>query len=517
HLAGDRFNEAAAAFELAFKTDSSFWFAYWRYAYARGWHERSVDSSVHAAYWQHRAQFPERDRLLIEARDSAAWNPSQPTSGLSGHVARLRAITERFPDYWPAWLQYQDQLVHNAALLGGSYADSRAALERLIVLNPDLVPAWIHLFWIAVYQRDSVATSRILGELRRLKYDSTSIREGGLSEYGHYQYLHQLVRSSGGTLGSTQAGQIAARLVGYRGSIPADALAGGGFALYEFHAAQIDLARRMLQQAPPPDLAALQWHALAQAWAGRGAWDSAMVAEDRYYTTAPGSVPAIEGYGLAAVGSWLGAVDTTTVGRWSERVQASAVRLAPEDQAEVAWLDGIAALARLDRSAMQRARRTLASLDTWSAPHLSRSLAAFELELTGDRRSAADSLARLEIELAESFAFRRLSLSHPYVASVDRLAAGRWLTGAREYARAAALLSWYEMVLPVQYFRSARNSRMLAGLAAFERAKLHEAWGRGAVARDFYRRFLEVYDTPVAAHRWMMQAAQASLRASSDR
>lgn len=508
-IAENKFFEAADAFAEAFKADSTFWFAYWRYGYAKSWHGSPVDSAIYEAYWGHRAQFPERDRLLIEARERSTT--------LSVQLARLRAVTERFPDYWPAWLQYMDYLVHGGGYVGTTYSDSRTALEHLVALNPDLIPAWVHLTWIAVYQRDSAAVGRALRELRRLRYDSISAEPGGLNAFELYEHLDRLVRS-GGVPDFSNADSAAGILAGYRGKIPAPTLAGSTM-LYEFPRAQIDLARRILNRNPPPDIVAAQWRAMSLSWAARGSWDSALVAAARNVQLSPTPASAaLEGYSLAGLGFWLGAVDSALLGRWAARLEPWKEGLSQEDRAEVAWLQGITGAALRDRGAIKSAQAVLASLDSArSKTLLARSLAAFALALHGNKAAAAESLSKIELQIADSFQFRPIGRSHPYVAAVNRLAAARWLREEKRTAGAARLLTWYEAVHPGEYFRLGQANRMLAGLAYFERAQIEAAQGRTIQATEYYQRFLNNYDMPVAAHFWMRDAARAALSQRDDR
>jgi len=93
-----------------------------------------VDSAIRATVRAHRAEFPERDRLLAEGRN--------------------REATERFPDYWPGWMASADGLAHRGGLAGFLPTDAIAALERTLALNPGFLPAWEHLHWMALAAQD---------------------------------------------------------------------------------------------------------------------------------------------------------------------------------------------------------------------------------------------------------------------------------------------------------------------------------------------------------------------------
>jgi hypothetical protein len=499
-MAANDFMRAADNFAQAIQADSTFWLAYWRYEFAQNWHGHQVDSAVHAAYWEHRARLPERDRMLIEAWTAKTENAS---------LAALRAVVERFPTYWPAWLLYQDQLVHEQPYLGTTYADARAALERLTALNPDFLPGWIHLAMVAVGQRDSVASGRALGQMARLGYDSIAPRTS-VDLFLYFTYLDRLVRS-GGAPDSVLAERAARFVAGPAGPVPPEALA-GGFSVFGFHRAQLDVARRVLRRSPDARTAAAQHRGMAVAWAARGAWDSSLAEAGHYADVSPDSEAALFGYRLAAVGTWLGVVEPREAAEWRRRAYRPIAGPAGESEAELRWLDGIVAAGRRDRAALRQARAALRSIRLPSAALLDRSLAGFELRMAGQRKAAADSLAGLELELADRTGEEEAGSAHPFFAGVDRLAAARWLSEEGEDVRAARLLRWCEAEPPERWFEIRQASRIVTGIANFERARIEAAAGRSGPARTYYGRFLAEYDLPPPAHQWMTRAAEAALR-----
>jgi hypothetical protein len=148
---------------------------------------------------------------------------------------------------------------------------------------------------------------------------------------------------------------------------------------------------------------------------------------------------------------------------------------------------------------------------------LDRSLAGFELHMAGQRKAAADSLAGLELELADRTGEVEAGSAHPFFAGVDRLAAARWLSEEGEDVRAARLLRWCEAEPPERWFEIRQASRIVTGIANFERARIEAAGGRAGPARTYYRQFLAEYDLPPPAHRWMIRAAEAALRPTEER
>ena len=499
-IAQGNFHFAARAFKRAIEGDSTFWLAYWRHAYALGWHGQPVDSTVRIAYESHLDRFPERDRALIEAR--------MTRDSLSGLISRLRAVTEQYPDYWPAWLQYMDILVHNGALIGFSYDDSRAALERLVLLNPELVPAWQHLMWMAVHQRDSAGTGRVTRELVRLRYDSLTMAESGLNGLELYRYFDRLAGTSGrpDTVFSKWGVN---HLSSYRGAVPLENVT-GELLIQGFAAAEVEFTRRIIQSrdAPVP-LKTGAMRALSLAQAKRGAWDSALIAAAAYadFSRQPASVHV--GYQMAAVGEWLGATDSSLTENWRQRAQGLDAKLSPQAGLDVLWLDGLVAVTRRDTTRLARIRTTLAASDQPDAAPLERSLAAFATDLRGNSAAAGRQLADLEWEMAQQGRARSFGGRHAFFMAVNRLAAARRLIATGDYATAERLLHFQEAVLTARMHEQA--NRALEGAVWFERGRLEEASGRPDAAVRAYRRVLEEYDQPAAGLRWMVDAAQDAI------
>ncbi|HZH80722.1 MAG TPA: hypothetical protein VFD68_05440, partial [Gemmatimonadales bacterium] len=458
-FAAAEWGPAAREYGRAIEADSTFWLAYWRYAYVKEvWLSEPVDTAIQSAFRAHLSAFPERDRLLIAATR---------TENTTAAIGLMQTVTERFPNYWPGWWSYADMLVHVTPLLGTGYADARDALDRVVALNPDLVVGWNHLFWIAELQRDTAATAHALRELARLAYH-------GAQPYVHLQYLDRLLRT-GGVPEATFTDSVARLVAAYRP--PRDPV--GGASMFGFPRAEVDVARRVLSLRPPADIAAMQRLNLALAWAQRGAWDSALVAARDYLQSSPGRDAALYGYRLAVMGAWLGALDSAVVAGWRAIAARFMEESPPEGRAEVAWLDGVVAVVQRKRPDLVAARQALQRSGAQSTPILDRSLAALELELVGDRRRATDALVRLEIESAERWwaplQGRSVGCDHPYVNAIDRLTAARWLASASDLARAAQLLRWNEAVFPRSCGVADPVERTLSPIASLEQGRVEDA------------------------------------------
>jgi hypothetical protein len=269
--------------------------------------------------------------------------------------------------------------------------------------------------------------------------------------------------------------------------------------------------QRLLQLHPPEPLAAAARRGIVGAWAARGAWDSALVAVERYAGSTADPAATLYAYRLAAIGLWVGAVDAGEARRWRAALGPAAERLAPERRAELAWLDGLVAATRQDRQGLAAARSALRRVDSPTAPILDRSLAAFELDLTGERVRAARMLTELERARADDrVSYRQLADHHPFLTAVNRLTASRWLLAQGDTASAAGLLVFHEGV-PFPLPLTGHANYVLAGPAYLQRARIEEAAGRADLARSYYWQFLRRYDRPGPAHQLRVDEARAAL------
>jgi tRNA A-37 threonylcarbamoyl transferase component Bud32 len=499
-IVGGRWRAAADAFQLATTIDSTFWLAYWRYAFARDFNVLPVDSTVRRKYRAHRAEFPERDRLLIEAAmaDSA-----------SEYYRRVKIITQRFPDYWPAWWALSEYLAHTGPLLGTTDTDLRAALERTLALNPRMVSVLDHLSWVSLWQRDTALSARMIRELTALRYDSIGKAESGYDVLALDRYYAELARSGGVVRDSTLVEPIFRMIGSLTGPLDPHRFALGS-AQYGFPLAQTRLTHEVLSRQALSKASGAWRLGLAVAYAQRGAWDSSLVTMTQIVAASPDPIWVLYRYRLAAVGAWLGAVDPRIAATYRDAMTQVGDGLPPASRAEVAWLDGLLAAARGDMDALTSARASVTMADTIAGSFLARSLSAFALAASGNRARAADSLVALEHHRAEFGWSRYRSDAHPFLTGVNRLAAARWLVERGKFAAAARLLTWHQAVLfPLQDTREANI--IMEPLAYLEQARVAEALGRRDQARAYYQRFLWRYDAPPPPHRSFVDDARSAL------
>jgi hypothetical protein len=487
-IAGAQFRTASQSFARAIAADSTFWFAYWRYMYARSYHNQPVDSAVRATVVAHRMQFPEQDRLLVESRLG---------SGQRDRLASLRAITNQFPSYWPAWFELGDLLTHHGAFLGVSSEEAILVLGRTVQLNPHFVPAWEHLFWLALLAHDTSASGRALEQLTALHIDTLTQGEWDLDRLNYYRYLDHLVRSSGEPRAADS--ELGARLFAHEPESRNLEQHAVSLTNYGFYRAQLDLSRRVAAKGARLDVLTAQTWGAALAWAGRGAWDPAFASARQYARATANPRGALWAFGLATTGAWLGAVPPDSAALLRDAAQRSDSGRGPAGAAEIAWLDGILACARGDRNALASSRRTLATNSEPSARMLDRSLAAFDTAMSGRQTDAGRSLAALEWENANaSWAFRNGG-AHPFIAAVDRFAAGRWLLSAGDTAEAIRLLRLQESDLPADLHPMPSANLIVGTLAYPALERIESARGHSAQARRSAALFRERVDLASSA------------------
>ena len=359
---------------------------------------------------------------------------------------RAKAAAERYPDYWPAWWTVSERLSHDAPLFGTTSHELRAALERTLALNPRMTSAWSHLFWLALWERDTVLADRVVQELTTLRYDTVSLQEQGFDELLYFRFLADVIRGGGSPRDTTRREEGIRLLAALPASVNPMSLV-LGMSQYGLGREQVALSSRVIARRPFPPVAAGQYLAMAVAQAQRGAWDSSLVAIDGYITRSADPNATAYAYRMAVVGAWLGALAPDVASARRAGAMRDSANLAPASRAELAWLDGLLAVASRDVTALAAARRALRGADTTTAPMLERSLAAFASALDGDRDRAADSLVALERDRAERGLSRYRSDAHPFLTAVNRLAAGRWLRERGQPGDAALLLSWHEAVV----------------------------------------------------------------------
>jgi tetratricopeptide (TPR) repeat protein len=492
-LASGAMGRAVDAFDRAFAADSSFWFAYWRSLYPRIWDGSSADTAVLAEIFRHRDELPERDRLLIEARLERT---------VSGRQAALEAIVDRVAAYWPAVWELANLQFHWTPQLGTAMADSRAALEQTVALNPRFATAWSHLFTAAAVEGDVERASEALDALERL-IDQRSLRWEAT-----FVYSRTSVEALEGG-GAASPEQEAAMADVMRQVAAQDPGASWGFAgtfiPLGLAALQVRLNRRVLASASVQSHAAELYMGTAMAWVARGAWDSAAVELNAWRRVATDPRDALRAYGLGVLGMTIADWDVERV-EALRRTAADAAR-DPEDLAELAWLDGVLAHGRADGASLTEARLRLRRSGALHATTLDQSLAGLEQALRGDESAAARTLERVELDDAEHWAAGYRGIRHPYLTAVNRLHAGRWLIGAGDTTSAVRLLRWWEAAPGTRDgFRESFATWAVLPFVLIEQARIAETRGRIEEAAGHYLRIVRLYDLPTTPQGAAIQA-----------
>jgi TolB-like protein len=470
-----RWPDAAEAFGRAIQEDSTFWLAYWRYAWAKGWQGEGLDSATASVARAHLEDLPERERMFAEI-----WRTPAPASFDSA-----RRLTGRFPDYWPGWLALGDELFHNGPGFGHSPEEAREAFERALALYPHLGPAWDHMAWIATFIRDTALYKRVAQEV-------PWVGGAGLD----------LMR--GRPLGRPAMDSALVELLGWRDPQVQEMQAAAW--LYDSPAVQMELSQRLLAAGALPMAANAHRLGLAVGWAARGAWDSAMVAIDRYAARSPDSTAALEPYQFAVLGVWLGGLSPEQAA--SRRTGVQAQRLPARSQPVLLWLDGLLAAVRRDSMGIRAAQRAIGPPDTSYAGCFARSLAAFDLALRGRRREAGESLAAMA--WVSQWASGGDAGRGAIFRGVNRMAAARWLAAEGDTDQARRLLLW-RYGLPGPYARYWLEIHVLNSLTSLEAARIEAARGNVAKARHYYEDFLRTYDRPVPALAHVVTEAREAL------
>ena len=503
-FARGEFREAVPAFERAFAADSTFALAYWRSVYPRVYEGSRPDSAILARIVAQRERLPVPDRLMLDAY-------AAPT--VSGKLRSLEEVTRRFADYWPGWYSYADALFHHGISLGRTQAEALSAMKRAVSLNPDFAPARQHLLWIAVLERDSAAADSGLAGLVRFASPGSFMYHPANMTY--FRALHALVRSDG-AFPNDEGAQLARVALSGTQQVPPPEIAAVNLLMYGFPRAQLQQVNATLRQRTTPEVVAAQWMGMAFIRATRGAWDSALVAANRWARLSNDPSAALRAYGLAVLGVSTGAVEPPTALQLRpDPARASASRTA-DWMAELAWLDGVRAYSERNLAGLENSRKELAGSRAQHAGVLSASLQAFHHHAIGNGAEAARQLAALEWGLAERRHYLTTVRFHPYLSAVHRPAAARWLSEAGDTLQALRLLSWYEAILAGEGDRTVARAgvanRTVSPLAMYQRARLEEVLGRIDDARRHYRGFLEGYDLPPMRHAPLVASAREALQ-----
>ena len=132
-----RWGEADNAYRAAADVDSTCWLCGWRLAQVDKWVGRPFDTTRYAGVLNHLAAFPSAYQTVIRA----AREP------LRMSLDSLRAVARRRPAFLAARFMYADEMYHRGPLIGFSLRDAIEALQEVLNVRPDFLPAVEHLAW----------------------------------------------------------------------------------------------------------------------------------------------------------------------------------------------------------------------------------------------------------------------------------------------------------------------------------------------------------------------------------
>jgi serine/threonine protein kinase len=505
-LGGNQWDKAGLAFQSAIAADSTFWLAYFRYAWTRWWVEEPVEPEVLEALRLHRRLLSERERLLVDEFLTDETTPGP-------RIDRYRVATERFPDYWPAWFLYADALFHNGPVVGYDWSEGLKAFRRVVKLNPKLVPAWTHILRLAL-GKDHAVVSEAQARLAELGWPPATLPEMGL-----FTRLDAGISAAGGVIPPHLSAltDLAVEKMSVSSGDEMVALVYGPLGRLQqgYPAAQLDLNQRALRSGKvSPRVAKALRAADAWAWVARGRWDSGLTIMSEITTPDPvmlrGMVLPIENYGMAVLGAWLGVTAPSLADQRRHMAITVVPQLADERtrqhaRARVAWLDGLLGFARGDRRAITEARKAATASGWRQADLVDRSLAAFDRALAGDRKGAGRELAGLETYCIDH---EGCSSVTPNIA-LQRFAAAQWLREAENLEEATNLLRWQEA--PDWRGWAWTFGFALDGPTYLARARIEDGRGRDSLAQEYYRQFLRRYDSPMPSQVALVQEARAAL------
>jgi TolB-like protein len=491
--------KAVRAYGRAFAADTTFWAASVMYDYILeeyGSPETlSVDPRLREAYKQRIEEVPTPYRELVEARRL------EIERRLEESLETFEEILATHPRFWPAVIDYADNLLFYGFLFGYSAADAIQAHLDCVNLKPGLLLCWIKLHLLSA-GRDAAAFRRAYEYLGANLEPIAAVPHGGgepwydeeLREFDRLFLAYEQFDPPASLLDSVARGrdwfaqQSNSSYMTWHGGTP-----------QIFH----DLHRRRQELEIDTEMPARRLYWDAYAWAMRGAWDSALVAVDRYTRESTDDAAPLNAFKLAAVGEWLGAAPASSSDRYLRRATAFADGLDnPSQQVMLHSMRGIVGASRLDNTALREAQRQLDAIAGVKARTGQRVLTAYALQLRGEVQEAADSLYAATWDSVTNWG------------AMNQLTASRWLLAAGDSVRAIRLLSGCQRSIRVA---SWEQDLLLAGHCYLELARIEEARGRDRVARDYYWQFLKRYDSPVEALRpTVEEAREAYVRVGGD-
>jgi serine/threonine-protein kinase len=478
--------EAAEAYKRAVEADTTFWFAHYRYRFARQWFGTPVDTTINNRLKRHLAELPVRERLLLHAVDS--------TSTVTARQKELSDLLGQYPDYAPALMQYADYIVHDAVVAGWDVRDAIPYFKRLAELMPSDLPVLTHLGGVCVMTGD-----RDCAERMRSRSDSILDADPAPVPFARLQTRFLVLALH--TPSERWADSLAEAILSDTIVPTLNPLAAVGAAFAErpdrlieqeklFHALDRLIAddrryTRTNKQAVAQQVA--MWRSFGRM--GRG---DPTVLDD--FARVVATMPPSDRAGLQPlIDRSIIVLELQGLRGPSPDAEARALELAGapgvsgERRAENLWIAGVSALWRGDLPSYRARVADLAKDTTYSARLARRSLEALKLGRGGSPDQAAESLRVIEREHGERVRGRLW-----VVLAADRILGAKWLTESGRSAAAEPLLRYTRGIIVGQDQPVVTQATF--GLAQLLRSRIAEDAGNKQDAIDFAKIFLTTFD-----------------------
>ena len=161
HYRRSEWDSALVAFQEAVEIDSTFALAHYRLGYTYGWTQGLGSSSARR---HGRAALRQADRLPAKERTLVAAHVLFEDGDLAAHDTMVRYV-RRYPDDPEGWYMLGDIRYHALPLLDLDEGQIFGPFDRLLELDPSLVPAIIHPLELSLVYSDSTRFQRYLAAL----------------------------------------------------------------------------------------------------------------------------------------------------------------------------------------------------------------------------------------------------------------------------------------------------------------------------------------------------------------
>ncbi|MEX2180780.1 MAG: serine/threonine-protein kinase [Gemmatimonadaceae bacterium] len=478
---------AIAAYERAVAADSLFAQAWLRIDYSRALFLMGPDTIVRRKVRELSGRLPARDRELLELRIATGITTRE-------RIDSGRVLAARYPDYHTAQYEAGDDIIHGGPLVGIPISEALPYLQRLEVLAPNHADNALHRAMVALVLGDTV-------ELRQSALDVVARAPNQLGEFG---------RSILRVLEGRRTGR----------PIPLDSLVAGLPGIADLLSQNPDFAWFPGQfWAPGGAPGESEAHLVAARRSGMFAGHrGAMLHSEGSLDVSRGNVAkgvetlaAVELFNAptsarlaaaraAAQGAWLGLLPAADAGAAVARARERLKDLRGIDAIELAWAEGVVAIAAGDSVRLRRAIAQVSDTTAFRA-NVSRGLRALWRErATG----LTDSL------IASEDAAMVASTTFTPAISLNRLAIGRDLTRRGNPERAEHYLQWTDAV-----GTSTRNVAVVStmlGYNSYDRGLAREAAGDRTGAILHLQRFVELVDQPTPALQPQLDDAKARIK-----